>query len=287
MAVAATWKPPKLIDGKFASQADADAFKQAISNTGVKHVDGERGGSTSYDYQQIANNKAAADWGVANGFYKYPTGGSGFNWHDFTSEVLPILAVAAPAIAGVGFGVGAGASGGTGLAAGETGAEIAPGMYDVASAVAPEAAMGAAEYPGIAAATTAAPAGVAVANQTGTGAGVGSGSTAGNQAAAAAQATGAGSSAVNAPSTLSMLKDFGGLALTLGGLIAGGEGDVMSEDPSAPAPSPDSQAARQPDEVARRKAAAATGSTDNTLLTGASGIDPFSLNIGRSKLLGQ
>lgn len=133
-------------------------------------------------------------------------------------------------------------------------------------------------------------AGAVAAGDTGTGAGVGSGTAAGNTAAAvptSAAAAPAAAAPSTAAQTLQLAKDYGGIALTLGGLLAGGGEDSFPDAPSAPEAPPASQAAKQPDESQKRKDAAATGSTDTTLLTGASGIDPFSLNIGRSKLLGQ
>lgn len=60
--------------------------------------------------------------------------------------------------------------------------------------------------------------------------------------------------------------------------------------PAAPKAPP--QAAKAPDEVARRASQAATtggmgGGQSSTLLTGAGGINPGTLNLGKSTLLGQ
>lgn len=90
-----------------------------------------------------------------------------------------------------------------------------------------------------------------------------------------------------AADTLKMAKDYAPLALLAYSALTGAKTPNMPDVPPLEAP-PDagagSQAAQQPDEIARRNARLGLG--DSTLLTGASGIDPFSLNIGRAQLLG-
>lgn len=62
----------------------------------------------------------------------------------------------------------------------------------------------------------------------------------------------------------------------------------MPKTPKLPTPEapPQSQAAKTPDETARRAAATPTMRNAATMLTGAGGIDASSLNLGRNVLLG-
>lgn len=282
------WTPPQLdANGHFTSQQDIDDFKAVIGNSGYSINPSGSLSAPAPDVLAVTNNKLAREWGHANGFWNDPPGGHGGirGAVDFIGEGLKNIVLTPPVLAaltagaGAYFGAGAGA-GGSALGAGETGAfDAATGLYDVASAPSTMAALSAAEYPGAVGAVAGAGAGTAVATAPGGGGNAAFGG--GNQSAAS---VGGGSSGAT---TMQLVKDYGGLALTLGGLLsAGGSAPDIPNAPPAPEGAPASQAARQPDEIARRRNAS-TGSTDNTLLTGSSGIDPFTLNLGRSKLLGQ
>lgn len=138
---AATWTPPSLVDGKFASQSDLDAWKSAIANTGStardtgaltpEHGAGSAGGN--YDPVAMANNKAAAEWGHAQGFYEYPHSNNSFG--SFAQDVgkfaLTNPAILAAATAGAGAYFGAPAAG-----AGTAAADELPGFAGANSSLA-------------------------------------------------------------------------------------------------------------------------------------------------------
>lgn len=275
MPVAATWKPPKLVNGKFGTQADVDAFKAAVSNTGIDTSGGISG--AKYDPQAMANANAAAEWGTANGLYQRPKGDSFLS--GFVDAFLNPAVVAALTF-GVGSaisGAGAAAGGAEGLTADQLLAQSAAGLSETGLAdTAAQLGVGEVTALGTTAGATAEE--IAAASDAGT---LPPANAVAPQSAASVGGGSPGSTLLQA------VKDYGGTALLLGGLLGGGASapDMPNAPPPPDAP-PDSQEARQPDEITRRKQAAG-GSTDNTLLTGASGIDPFTLNLGRSKLLGQ
>lgn len=258
---------------------DATAAHNIVSPLEVNDRGGPHNpGSPGYSKEQTAAMNAATEYGRERGWITQ-NNSLGAGLRDAFLNPAVLAAVGGYALAPAG-GAAAGESA-AGSAAAETGAyNASTGLYDVASTAGPSLSAGAAEYPGAAAAGGAG-GGVAAANTTGTGAGTGSGTTAGNAAAAAPAA---GAPAATAATTLQAVKDYGGIALTLGGLLGGGQ-EAKAPDVAAVEAPPESQAAKQPDEVARRRQNPGAG--QDTLLTGASGIDPFSLNLGRNKLLGQ
>jgi hypothetical protein len=67
------------------------------------------------------------------------------------------------------------------------------------------------------------------------------------------------------------------------GLMGGGKSSTP-QAPAAPAAPP--QATKQPDQAASRTRGAAGTPTSATMLTGAAGVDPASLALGKNTLLG-
>jgi hypothetical protein len=71
----------------------------------------------------------------------------------------------------------------------------------------------------------------------------------------------------------------------------GGKKGGATPQPAAVTPPPEPQAAKTPDEAARRSSvsvgAAAAGQAGSTLLTGAQGVSPSTLSLGKNSLLGQ
>lgn len=204
-------------------------------------------------------------------------GGLTWGFKDAFLNPAVLAAVGGAAFAGAG-----GASSGAGLTADQALAQSAAGLSETGlSETAFQLGAGQASALGTAGGVaTGGGAGGTGAAQPGAATGT-TGTVAGTTAAPAAAAPGG----TTAATALQMAKDYGGIALTLGGLLGGGGQEAKAPDVGAAEAPPQSQAARQPDELARRKANPMGG--QDTLLTGASGIDPFSLNLGRNKLLGQ
>jgi hypothetical protein len=181
------WTPPNLVNGKFASQADADAFKNALmayanfkpanplsySSPG-SGVPGSAGSGYMYPGQADAlqTAEAAAKWGQQNGFYTPPPGSGGGLLRDagsFLGQSALTLATMPPVLGALtggtlaGLGVG-GASAGLPTALGGSGAAL----------------------------DSATLAGVGAGSGAGVGAGVGAATAAGAGAAGAGAAAGAG-----------------------------------------------------------------------------------------------
>lgn len=293
------WAPPTLQDGKFTSQQDIDDFKAAIGNTGYVLNPAGSLSPPPPDTQAVANNTAAAKWGIENGFYTPPPkeghggirGVLDFGVGAFKNIVLtpPVLA-ALTAGAGAALGAGAGTAAGAGAEAGAEG--IAAGQaagLSVDQLLAQSAAGLSIATPAETAAALGA--GTEIAAAGAAGAGTQFGGTA-QSAAGDAGTTGGGSKGA---AYLSTAKDVAGLALTgLGlaaatGMVSPGAAQAPPE-PTAPpqdqVSSVDQQGVAQADESGQRFPNLG-GSGDDTLFNGASGIDPFMLNLGRAKLLGQ
>jgi hypothetical protein len=111
------WKPPTLVNGKFASQSDLDAFNKAWQyNPGSGFRPGIGTGQLPYLGQAAETTGAARNWGVEQGLLDLNMF-KGQSFGDFfKSDVLPIAAVAAPAVFGL-----AGAAGGGSAAASDAG----------------------------------------------------------------------------------------------------------------------------------------------------------------------
>lgn len=77
------WVAPELTNGMFNSQGDIDAFKAAALNTGYTPMASGSLQAPKADYATAANNKAAWDWGIQHGFIAPPEHQS--KWKDFTS----------------------------------------------------------------------------------------------------------------------------------------------------------------------------------------------------------
>lgn len=145
------WKPPTLAGGKFTSQQDIDDFKAAIGNTGYKINPAGSLDPGRPDNQAVANNNAAAKWGIENGFYTPPPkeghgglrGVLDFGVGAFKNIVLtpPVLA-ALTAGAGAALGAGAGSAAGTGASAAGTAIEDTAGFAAANSSLASTAVTG-------------------------------------------------------------------------------------------------------------------------------------------------
>lgn len=105
---------------------------------------------------------------------------------------------------------------------------------------------------------------------------------------AAAGTAAAGTAAAGISATTVAIAAGAGIAASV--LLASKASAKTPDVPTIETP----QTSKSPDEVARRKtrtdqntAAAAPGGLNNTLLTSAGGVDINSLNLGKSRLLGQ
>lgn len=210
-------------------------------------------------------------------------------WH-----AIGTVAFSPPVLAAVGaYGLQAAAGGSAAAGGADTGTVLANGTIDVAGeaggAGSAVASMGA--YPGTAAIGGAAAGTVATGSSPTTtpagSAGIGAGTDAGNVAATAPAAGGA-STAAKSLATVKAISEYGSAAMTIGSLIGGGSGGVDVPSPDAPEAPPSTQSAKEPDYAGIRQKVPGGLSSGNlsTLLTGASGIDPSTLMLGKSLLLG-
>lgn len=303
------WTPPQLdANGHFTSQQDIDDFKAAMGNSGMsQHIQpGSLTGATLSDPQAFKNNKAAGDWAQANNLWHPPAGGHGGirgaakDFGDSVTGYFKNVILSPPVLAALTAGVGAAAGAGAGAAEGGAAAGETAGAEGIAAGQAAGLttdqllAQSAAGLSVATPAETAAAlgAGTEVATAGAAGAGTQFGGTT-QSAAGDAGATGGGSK--GAAAYLATAKDVAGLALTGLGLAAatGAVGPGASQSPPDATPPPqdqvssvDQQGVAQADNAGQRFPNLG-GSGDDTLFNGASGIDPFMLNLGRAKLLGQ
>lgn len=358
----APWIAPKLVNGnQFQSQADVDAFKAALHpttfgwNAGSEHA---TGAGSILSPTGKANADAAMKWGTEQGFIPRsdPSGLPGLHsFSDFMQNWAPIIAVAAPAIGGVGFGVGAGAGGSAATGLGEgavAGGSVGAGSVAGAGSIGAGAggALGAAESLGAVGSATElsadqllaqsaaglSPTGAAeTASLLGAGTATPLSATAipsasnnlgtaqavdpiaapssealpaatdvGSSPGSAGIGAGSGAPGGTSPSTslltsasdmIGHINTFAQGALAIGGLLgglAGLQGGKSPGTPESPPPLPEAtQVGSQADAKNGLQAAGMPGGplagNASTWLTGASGVDPDKLNLGRSTLLGQ
>lgn len=296
------WKPDGVTDynsyvasGKKAGISNPFASTMGTMNNGGQTL---KGGATN---QGIADWQAYQKYGLDNGYIKDDNESflGGLAKAIYTN---PAIIAAATAGAGAAFaGGGAAAGAGEGTAAslttdqllaqsaaglspatlGETAA--ATGAGEVTSTAGASAASGGSGSGGGAGGGGTSP--TTAAGQTGTGAGIGSGS-----AAPAASS--------NSPAALlKLVGDHASTALTIGSLLGGAlgsqSGSGMPDAPSAPPPAPALQGGIAPDAAGITKGlqssmgpGGADAGNSTTFLTGASGVDPNKLSLGKATLLG-
>lgn len=298
-----SWKPDGVTDynsyvasGKKAGISNPFASTMGTMNNGGQTL---KGGTTN---QGIADWQAYQKYGLDNGYIKDDNESflGGLAKAIYTN---PAIIAAATAGAGAAFaGGGAAAGAGEGTAASLTTDQL---LAQSAAGLSPAtlgetaAATGAGEVTSTAGAS-------ASAGGSGSGGGAGgSGAAPTNAAPSGAGSAGMGNaggastaSSSNSPAALlKMVGDHASTALTIGSLLGGAlgsqSGSDMPDAPSAPPPAPALQGGIAPDAAGITKGlqssmgpGGADAGNSTTFLTGASGVDPNKLSLGKATLLG-